>query len=483
MALILLLVTPLIAAAASLTVRKKIVLLEIIAAIAAPVESVTVVAIITDVVSNGHSDYGTYLAVDSLGAVILITVMLVGLAASFYSIGYLREEVRKQIIGFSRVRQYFVLLHLFLVAMFFAILTLSPVGMWIAIEATTLSTAFLISFYNKPSSMEAAWKYLIINSIGLLLGFYGMLLFLASTAEAGIDRFIDWGTLTANAGSMNPLLAKIAFIFVLIGYGTKVGLAPMHTWLPDAHSKAPSPISALLSGALLNVAMLAILKFRIVARAAGADGFSGDLMIYFGGLSVGIAAFIIIVQKNYKRLFAYSSIEHMGIAALGFGFGGIGTFAALLHMIYHSFAKSILFFSAGNVFLKYSTTKIRNVKGVMSMLPATGVIIVIGFLAITGMPPFGIFITEFYIMSAGIGQHLPVVVVVLLLLVLVFAGFLRHVTGMTFGESPETITAGESNYLTLVPPLLLVTLFVTVGVYLPAPIRSLIDSAAALIQG
>ena len=270
MALVLLLIVPLIAAAASLAVRNRILGLEVIAAISAPLELAAVAIIIADVVRNGSSDYGTYLAVDSLGAVVLITVTLVGLAAVFYSIGYLREEVRKQIIGFSRVRQYFVLLHLFLVAMFFAILTLSPIGMWIAIEATTLSTAFLISFYNKPSSMEAAWKYLIINSIGLLLGFFGTLLFLTSTSETGVSRFIDWGALTGSASGMDPLLAKIAFIFVLIGYGTKVGLAPMHTWLPDAHSKAPSPISALLSGALLNVAMLAILKFRIVADAGGA---------------------------------------------------------------------------------------------------------------------------------------------------------------------------------------------------------------------
>jgi len=483
MALVILLATPLLAALSTLAVRSRAALLEVFAAIAAPVEFAAAAMIVVDVIGNGKSEYGSYLAVDSLGAVVLITVALVGLAASFYSIGYLREEVRKGIIGFSRVRQYFALLHLFLLAMFFAILTLSPIGMWIAIEATTLSTAFLISFYNKPSSMEAAWKYLIINSIGLLLGFFGTLLFLASSAESGMDRFIDWGVLTREAAGMNPMLAKIAFIFVLIGYGTKVGLAPMHTWLPDAHSKAPSPISALLSGALLNVAMLAILKFKIVSDAAGAADFSRNLLIYFGVISIAIAAFIIILQKNYKRLFAYSSIEHMGIAALGFGFGGLGTFAALLHMIYHSLAKSILFFAAGNMFVKYSSTKIARVKGVLTALPVTGVVLLIGFLAITGMPPFGIFITEFYILSAGIGGHLPVVVGVLLLLVLVFAGFLRHVTGMSFSEAPESLLSGESNYLTLVPPVLLVFLFVAAGFYLPESLNSLINAAAALING
>ena len=335
------------------------------------VEIAAVVTVVLQVFSNGSYEYGSYLAVDSLGAIVLLTVGMVGTAAAFYSIGYLREEVRKQIIGFSRVRQFFILFHLFLTAMFFAIITLSPIGMWIAIEATTLSTAFLISFYGKSSSMEAAWKYLIINSIGLLLGFLGTLLFLTAS-ESGMSRFIDWDALVADAGSMNPMLAKIAFIFVLIGYGTKVGLAPMHTWLPDAHSKAPSPISAMLSGSLLNVAMLAILKFKMVTDAAVPHSYSRNLLIFFGVISITIPAFIVIVQKNYKRLFAYSSIEHMGIIALGFGFGGLGAFGALLHMIYHSLAKSVLFFSAGNILLKFGSTKIIRIRGVLSALPVNG---------------------------------------------------------------------------------------------------------------
>ena len=483
MTLLILLATPLAAALASLAARKKLVMLEITAALAALVEFGCVMGIIATTFSSGSDRYGSFLAVDSLSAVILITVALVGLGASFYSIGYLREEVRKQIIGFKRVRQYYVLLHLFLMAMFFAILTSSPIGMWIAIEATTLSTAFLISFYNKPSSMEAAWKYLIINSIGLLLGFFGTLLFLASTANAGVDQFISWGALTGSAATMNPMLAKIAFIFVLIGYGTKVGLAPMHTWLPDAHSKAPSPISALLSGSLLNVAMLAVLKFKIVADTAGASAFSQDLMIYFGVGSLVIAAFIILGQKNYKRLFAYSSIEHMGIVAIGVGFGGLGTFAALLHMVYHSLVKSALFFSAGNIFLKYSSTKIAKVRGILTTLPVTGVILLVGFLAITGMPPFGIFITEIYILSAGVAGHLPIVLAVLLLLVLVFAGFLRHIVAMAFDRQSEPLPAGETSFFTIAPAILLLAVFITAGFYLPAPLERFVTLASSMING
>ncbi len=402
MALIILIAAPLLAALASLAVRKNIAVLELIAAVVAPIEFAAVVVILSGVYRDGRSDFGSYLSADPLGAVVLLTIGLVGLTAAFYSIGYLREEVRKEIIGFSRVRQYWVLFHLFLMAMFFAVITVSPIMMWIAIEATTLSTAFLISFYNKASSMEAAWKYLIINSIGLLLGFFGTLLFLTPEQGSGLEKFVDWGSLAESAGSMDPSLVKIAFIFVLIGYGTKVGLAPMHTWLPDAHSKAPSPISAMLSGALLNVAMMAVLKFRIVADSAVSPSFTRNLMIYFGIVSIAIPAFIIITQKNYKRLFAYSSIEHMGIISLGFGFGGIGAFGALLHMIYHSMVKSVLFFTAGNLLLKYGSTKILRVKGVLSVLPVTGIVLIVGFLAITGMPPFGIFLTEFYILTAGV---------------------------------------------------------------------------------
>lgn len=487
MILLILIAAPLLAALASLAVRKKILVLEIIAMIVAPVEFVAAATIATQVYRQGRSEYGVYLAAGALETVVLITVALVGLAATFYSIGYLREEVRKQIIGFSRVRQFFILFHFFLMAMFFAVITVSPIMMWIAIEATTLSTAFLISFYNKASSMEAAWKYLIINSIGLLLGFFGTLLFLTPGNDAGVDKFVDWRSLVESGGSMNPTLAKVAFIFVLVGYGTKVGLAPMHTWLPDAHSKAPSPISALLSGSLLNVAMLAILKYKIVADAAIPTSFSRSLMIYFGVVTITIPAFIIIVQKNYKRLFAYSSIEHMGIVTLGIGFGGLGTFAALLHMIYHSLAKSVLFFSAGNILLKYGSTKMQKVRGVLSVMPVTGVLLLIGFLAITGMPPFGLFLTEIYILSAGIADHLPVVIGVLLLLLLVFAGFLRHIVGMTLSgyKAPDTtpIAFGESGYLTVIPPILLLSLLIVAGFYLPAPIKSLLDSAASLING
>ena len=373
--------------------------LGMIAILASLGELTATVIAVAAVVKNGSYASAVYFSIDSLGAILLILVAVIGFIVSWYSVGYLKAEVAKNIIGFSRVRQYFILLHLFLFAMFFAIITPNPIMMWIAIEATTLSTAFLISFYNKPSAMEAAWKYLILNSVGLLLGFFGTLLFLYPSLQAGQEGLITWHSIRANVAGFDPFVVKIAFIFILIGYGTKMGLVPMHTWLPDAHSKAPVPISGLLSGVLLNIAFLAILRFKSVVDLAVGRDFSQELLIFFGIVSILVSAFIIFIQKNYKRLLAYSSIEHMGVMALGFGFGGLGASAALLHMIYHSLAKSLLFLSSGHIFLKYSSTKILLVKGVMSVLPLTGVSFIIGFLAITGIPPFGIFITEFSILG------------------------------------------------------------------------------------
>ncbi len=253
------------------------------------------------------------------------------------------------------------------------------------------------------------------------------------------------------SSALDPFIAKMAFIFILIGYGTKVGLVPMHTWLPDAHSKAPAPISSLLSGVLLDVAFLALLRFKSVVDVAIGPHFSRELLVFFGVISISVAALIIFSQKNYKRLLAYSSIEHMGVIALGFGFGGAAAFAALLHMIYHALTKSVLFLSAGNILVKYGSTKIRNVKGVLTVLPVTGVLFFIGFLAITGVPPFGTFVTEFSILSAGIKTHPTTVIITLLVLALVFVGFLRHVVSITFGNSHTPMARVRADWIQFIP--------------------------------
>ncbi len=434
--------------------------------------ALTVSMIITLKVSSiGVYEFFPFFYIDALGSIVMLIIAFVGLATTVYSVQYLREETAKNIIGFSKVRQYFILLNLFLGVMFLAVTTSSPIFAWISIEATTLCTAFLISFYNKPSAIEAAWKYLIINSIGLLLGFFGTLLYFSSSTSG----FIDWQTLKVNTVHLDPLVAKIAFIFVLIGYGTKIGLAPMHTWLPDAHSKAPAPVSALLSGVLLNVTFIIVLRFKVMTDAVVGLYFSQSLLIVFGVISIIVAALLIVVQKNYKRLLAYSSIENMGIIALGFGYGGFGVYAGILHMIYHALLKSALFLSAGTILLKYSSTKIVRIKGAINSLPVTSIIFFTGFLAITGTPPFGIFFTKISILSAGMNIHLIVSIVVILFMTLLFIGFLRHASAMVFGDKPAEIIGGEQSIWLIIPPVVLIGIAFYLSIHIPQFLYALIN--------
>ncbi|MCK9365329.1 MAG: hypothetical protein M0P74_17215 [Syntrophales bacterium] len=444
---------------------------------ASAVAFIAAISLALDVSVQQPAAFALFFSVDSLGAIIALLIGAVGLAAAFYSIFYLRAEMTKGIIGFHRVRQYFILFNLFLLAMFFAVMVKNPILMWIAIESTTLSTVFLISFYDKPTALEAAWKYLIINSTGLLLGFFGTLLYFTSVHSTGGNGLISWDILKANATNLNPLIAKIAFIFVLIGYGTKVGFAPMHTWLPDAHSKAPAPISALLSGVLLNIALFAVLRFKMLTDAVAGQAFSEGLLVVFGLVSIIIAALIMLTQQNYKRLLAYSSIENMGIVALGFGVGGIGVFAAILHMIYHALVKPALFFLAGNIFLKYSSTKIANIRGVISALPVSAGLFLAGFFAVTGTPPFGIFFTKVYVLSAAIGTNLFAGLIALFAFALVFIGFFRQVIAMMFGEKPSEMSVGEINRLLIAPPLLLLAAALALSFYLPPFLSELITQA------
>lgn len=477
MVLLFIIAIPLIASLLSFLIRKSIRGTGYIALFASTLELVAVITVIVLVINNKIYQTDEYFSVNALGASLMMILGIVSTMASWYSVGYIKKEIDKKIIKPRKANQYFILLHLFIFAMFFAVITTNPILMWIAIEATTLSTAFLVSFYNKPSAIEAAWKYLIINSIGVLLGFLGTLLFLYPTVHGGFRGFMSWQMLIFNAPAFEPFIAKIAFIFVLIGYGTKVGLVPMHPWLPDAHSKAPAPISSLLSGVLLNVAFFAVLRFKIITDIAIGSSFSQNLLIFFGILSIVVAAFIIFVQKNYKRLLAYSSVEHMGVIALGFGFGGIGAFAALLHMIYHSLAKSSLFLLSGNVFIMYSSTKIAEIRGMTKVLPVTAILFFIGFLTIMGVPPFGIFITEFTILSAGIGTCPFVTIIAIFSLALVFAAIIKHVVLMMFGEPKREHHYGEANIWTVLPPIILITILIILSFFIPASLQSLLQSA------
>ena len=296
-----------------LTPRKQQSLISYTASIASGIEAVIAI-IIAYHVANGNIPSATALFTpDALGAFVICITAIVGFAAAVDSISHLRHEQEKEIIGFSRFRQYFILFHLFFFAMYVAALTSNPLIIWVAIEATTLATAFLTTFYNKASALEAGWKQLILNSVGLLLGLLGTLLFLSAGAGAGdASSLITWSDLGTLAKSFDPTLIKIAFVFILIGYGTKTGFVPLHTWKPDAYSKTPAPIAALFSGALMSTAFIAILRFQHITSLTVGPSFAHGLLIAFGVISIVTSAFLMTGPKNYKRLLAYSSIEHGG---------------------------------------------------------------------------------------------------------------------------------------------------------------------------
>ncbi len=320
--------------------------------------------------------------------------------------------------------------------------------MWVAIEATTLVSVFMIMLYTNEGAIEAAWKYLMIATVGLSLALLGIVLFsYANTSAVPSASGMDWTSMVADSALLSPGIVKIAYVFVLVGLGTKAGLAPMHTWLPDAHGEAPTPISALLSGVLLNCAIYGVLRFYIVASGTLGPAFPGELLMLLGLLSMGIAAASIYFQKDMKRLLAFSSVEHMGIISLAVAFGGfLGLFAALLHIINHAIAKPLMFFASGTVSQRYGTKMMAEIKGIIKVMPVTGVLLLIGGLAIAGMPPFNIFLSEFLVLTAGFGTGQFVVSsAMILLLVVVFAGFLRHLVPMVFGSPPpgKTITSGR----------------------------------------
>jgi hydrogenase-4 component F len=328
--------------------------------------------------------------------------------------------------------------------------------MWIGIEATTIVSALLIGlgFHKRPLAVEAAWKYIILCTVGITFALLGTFItYYASTAVMGTEGALNWTVLKGVAHQLNPETMKLAFIFVLVGYGTKAGLAPVHNWLPDAHSQAPSPISALLSGILLNTAFYGIMRFVSIVEPSTGDVFTGNLLIIFGLISLGISAIFILVQENYKRLLAYSSIEHMGIISLGIGIGGpVGIYGALLHILNHALAKPLLFFASGKIQSRFGSTNIANVNGVLSSMPLLGTLTFIGALSLSGTPPFNIFVSEFTVLKAGVDKGLwPVVVLFLIFVVIVFYGVLSGFGRMLFGRPEEAIgvTAGHHHVATV----------------------------------
>jgi hydrogenase-4 component F len=380
-----------------------------------------------------------YVLVDALGAWTLVCTAIVYFLASIYAIGYMRLLVEER----ERLPQFYALFSGFAATMVCGPL-MNNIGVyWIAIELTTLVSTFLVGFEKGEEAIEAAWKYIIVVSAGISLALLGTVLFYwAGSLVIGPTYDMTWDTLRRAAPQMNPALTQMAFLFVLVGYGTKAGLAPMHTWLPDAHSEGPAPVSAMLSGALLNTAMLGIARFLTITDAASASLLPRTVLVGFGAFSLFVAALFIVRQRGIKRLMAYSSVEHMGVLALGFGFGGPLAIAAVLyHMLNHSLNKSLMFFGAGNAMRLFGTKDIDEIRGVWASFPVTGALWLAGAVAITGAPPFGLFLSEFTLMRAGLATpNAWAVIVLLILLIVIFIGFLNHFRLMYFvapGAHPQ----------------------------------------------
>jgi hydrogenase-4 component F len=380
--------------------------------------------------------WGDYVVVDMPGAWVTLCTAIVYLLASIYAVGYMRLLEGEE----GKLWSFYALFSGFALTVLVSTVMNNAGLYWIAIELTTLVSTFLVGFERAAESVEAAWKYIIIVSAGISLALLGTVLFYWSGSFVlGPVYDMTWTTLQQSAAKMNPTLVTLAYLLVLIGYGTKVGLAPMHTWLPDAHSESPAPVSAMLSGALLNGAMLGIVRYLAVADSAGVGLFARTVLVALGVISLTVGALFIVRQAGIKRLMAYSSVEHMGVIALGFGFGGIlGVAGALYHMLNHSLNKSLMFFGAGNVMRTFGTKDIHHIRNVWTYFPVQGSLWLAGAAAITGAPPFGLFLSELVILRAGLNQHFEwAVAIMLVLLVIIFIGFLNHFRAMYFQGSPE----------------------------------------------
>ena len=431
---------------------------------------------------------GTWIGLDALSTIFLVLTSVLFLGATVYGIGYVAREPIAPRPDFedgslfkNEPESVFTGgILLLLATMSLAIISRHLALQWVAIEATTLASAPLIYYHQNRRSLEAAWKYLILCSVGIAVALLGI--FFILMAMQGDHRDLTLAALLAQAGALNHKWLATAFIFMLVGYGTKMGLAPLHTWLPDAHSEAPSPVSALLSGALLNCAFLGILRVQQVCAAAGMAAFGGDLLVLFGLLSMGLAGVFILRQTDYKRMLAYSSVEHMGILALGVGLGGIGLFGSLLHAVNHSVVKAMLFLTAGNLLARFHTKDTARIQGACGVLPISGVLWIAGFLAITGSPPFGTFISEFTVLRATIEQERWVVAgLYSLFLLLVFVGMSGIVLRMALGKSQETRT--REPWTTVLSPLAFAVVALLLGTYLPAPLAEKLHLAAQLLGG
>ena len=421
--------------------------------------------------------------VDSLNVFLVALTAFVAFTTALFAGPYMRIERDHGKMTPPRMRLFHSMYQLFSFTMLLALLTNNMGLLWVAMEAATLATVLLVAVYRTPASLEAAWKYFILCGVGIAQALFGtILLYLAAERLIGAEGGgLLWTNLDAVKHQLEPTVIALAFVFLLVGYGTKVGLAPLHNWLPDAHAEGPTPISAVLSGLLLNVALYAVLRCKVLADGALETRFAGDLMMGFGLLSVVLAAFFLSRQRDIKRMFAYSSIEHMGLITFAFGMGGpIASFAGLLHMTVHSLVKSAIFFAVGHAAQKAGTQVMEHIRGLVKVSPAVGWGLMIGSLAILGMPPFGVFASEFLILTTAMREFPWTTPLLLVSLGVAFAAVLGKVQPMVFGETNVKRLAHPP---ALVPVFVHLGLALMLGLYIPPYLEAWYQQAARLIAG
>ncbi len=428
-----------------------------------------------------------WLYLDPLSAYHAVVLALVFAASSVYAWGYFGVEVARGTLGLAAARRFGALWFGAAGAMALVLVSNNLGLMWVGIEATTLLTAFLICVHVSPLALEATWKYLVVCSVGVAFAFVGTLFVGVSASRLGLagSELLLWTRLHESAGLLSAGSMKLAFLFLLVGYGTKAGLAPLHMWLPDAHSQAPAPVSALFSGFMLNAALYCILRYiPLVERATGDPGWSGGVLVAFGLASILVAAAFIVFQQDGKRLLAYHSVEHMGIIALGLGLGGVGTFAALWHTLNHALCKALAFFSVGRLGQMYGTHDLRAMAGAMRRAPLWGAGFFGSVLALIGVAPFALFMSELQILRAAADARAFAALALFLLGVgIVFAGALKHAITPAWGDEVTPPVPAPEPVGDAVVVLGGLGLLLVLGLWMPAPLRGALDAAALIVGG
>ena len=422
-----------------------------------------------------------WIALDPLGMVVLLSISVLSLACTVYAAGYLplRRKRSNQVLCFGMLAC--------LSAMTLVAVSHHLGLLWVAVEATTLSMAPLIYFNRNARSIEATWKYLLICSVGIALALLGLFFLAYATLVAGQETTLLLDPLIAGARRLSPDWLNAAFIFLVVGYGTKMGLAPLHTWKPDAYGEAPGLVGALLAGGLVSCALLAVVRVYQICMASGYIRFCQQTMVGMGLLSMAFAALFMLRQTDFKRMLAYSSVEHVGILALALGIGRGVLFAALFHVVNNGLAKGVLFLASGNIHRSYGTKNAEKVRGLLQGLPISGGLFLAGFFAVTGSPPFSTFLSEFGIISGAFGAGHPVVAgFMLLFMAIIFIGMASTILPMMMGSAPRehgTVVVGyRDRFLTVAPPMGLMALVLILGIWLPQPLRQLLADAARLLE-